>query len=180
MSTMIEIHYRRPPRRLQIFRQHLVWDAPEVKVTLARALPLEQAMRIEGTVALEDGSDVVWFTFPGLWHDIGRFHRADGTFTGIYANVLTPVVIDGPVWHTTDLYLDVWLGPDGSAILLDEEEFDQAVGRELIDLATGQRVRQEADMILESAAGGRWPPPIVAEWTRERALEALESPDLEG
>lgn len=175
MSGIVEIHYRRPPSRLQVFRQHLVWDAPEVKVTLARALPLGQAMRIEGEVALEDGSDIVWFTFPGLWHDIGRFHRADGTFTGIYANVLTPVEIDGSVWHTTDLYLDVWLGPDGSTILLDEEEFDEAMGREFIDLATGKRVRQEADTILKAAGSGAWPPPIVAEWTRERALESLES-----
>ncbi len=175
MSGIVEIHYRRPPSRLQIFRQHLVWDAPEVKVTLARTVPLEQAMRIEGEVVLEDGSDIVWFTFPGLWHDIGRFHRADGTFTGIYANVLTPVEIDGSVWHTTDLYLDVWLGADGSALLLDEEEFDEAVGREFIDLATGKRVRQEADTILAAAGSGAWPPSIVAGWTRERALEALES-----
>ena len=66
----------------------------------------------EAEVALERGSDAVWFTFPGLWHDIGRFHRSDGTFTGIYANILTPPLIqpDG-VWHTTDLFLDLWQKP---------------------------------------------------------------------
>ena len=175
MSSLVEIHYRRPPGRLQVFRQHLLRDADDVKVTLARDMTFEQTMRIEGDVVLEDGSDVVWFTFPGLWHDIGRFHRADGTFTGIYANVISPVEIEGSVWHTTDLYLDVWLGPDGSLLLLDEDEFEEAVGRELIDLPTATRVRQEADAILKAARDGTWPPAVVAEWTRERALGALES-----
>jgi predicted RNA-binding protein associated with RNAse of E/G family len=174
MTDLVEIHYRRPPGRLQIFRQHLVWDTEGVKVTLARAMAFEQAMRIDGTVVLEDGSDVVWFTFPGVWHDIGRFHRADGTFTGIYANVITPPRIEGSVWHTTDLYLDVWLGPDGSLLLLDEDEFEEAVGRELIDPATASRTRKEAESILAAAAAGSWPPPVVEEWTRKRALEALE------
>jgi len=175
MSGLVEIHYRRPPGRLQIFRQHLVWDTDDVKVTLAHEMTFEQTMRIEGRVVLEDGSDVVWFTFPGLWHDIGRFHRADGTFTGIYANVIQPVEIDGPVWHTTDLYLDVWMGADGSLLLLDEDEFEEAIGKELIDLPTATRVRQEAEAMMEAARDGSWPPDVVGEWTRERALEALAS-----
>lgn len=174
MSDLVEIHYRRPPGRLQVFRQHLVWDAEDVKVTLARGLAFQQTMRIDGEVVLEDGSDVVWFTFPGVWHDIGRFHRADGTFTGLYANVITPPQMGGTVWHTTDLYLDVWLSPGGSLLLLDEDEFDEAVGRELIDSATASRARREANSILEAAAQGSWPPAVVEEWTRERALEALE------
>ncbi|HSG46956.1 MAG TPA: DUF402 domain-containing protein, partial [Longimicrobiales bacterium] len=108
----VRIHYRRPPNRVQVFEQTLIHDGADVKVTLARDLPYEP-MRIEGEVVLEPGSDVVWFTFPGRWHDIGRFHRADGTFTGLYANLLTPPVLDGTEWDTTDLFLDVWLTPDG-------------------------------------------------------------------
>ena len=39
---------------------------------------------------------MVWTTYRGdVWHDVGRFHLADGTFTGYYANILTPVGIDG-------------------------------------------------------------------------------------
>ena len=170
---MIEIHYKRPPERVQIFRQHLVAELDDVIVTLARHMEFGQTMRIEGDPVLEDGSDVVWFTFPGVWHDIGRFHRADGTFTGIYANVLTPPEIHGPVWHTTDLYLDVWIGPDGEVRLLDEEEFDEAVGRELVDPTTAARAREEAGRLMEGARDGSWPPEVVQEWTRERCLEAL-------
>ena len=144
-----------------------------MKVTLAEGLPYEPPMRIEGDVVLELGSDVVWFTFPGLWHDVGRFHRADGTFTGLYANVLTPPVFDGTRWDTTDLFLDVWLGRDGTALLLDEDELDEALGREFIDAATAARAREEGRRLIAGVRDGSWPPAIVGEWTLERCREAL-------
>lgn len=99
-------------------------------------------------------------------------HRADGAFTGFYANVITPVDLSDDVWHTTDLYLDVWLAPGREAQLLDEEEFDEAVGRGLIDADTATRAREEAAHLLEAAKNGQWPPQVVREWTLERALAA--------
>ena len=170
---LIRINYRRPPNRVQVFEQTLVLDREDVKVTLAEHMPYQPPMRIEGSVVLELGSDVVWFTFPGAWHDVGRFHRADGTFTGFYANILTPPTFDGGVWDTTDLFLDVWMGPDGKALLLDEEELDEALGREWVDHATAASARQEARRLVEGAAQGTWPPPVVAEWTLERCRSVL-------
>lgn len=170
----VRIHYNRPPSREQLFSQYLILEREDVVVTLARDMDFVPAMRIGGDVALEEGSAVVWFTFPGAWHDIGRFHRADGTFTGFYANVITPVEMDGHVWHTTDLYLDVWKPVEGPTVLLDEDEFEQAKGREWIDADTADRVRREATRLLKEAGAGRWPPRVVEEWTLERCLEALE------
>lgn len=169
----VRIRYRRPPDGLQIFEQALVLDGDDVKVTFAESIPHEPPMRIDGDVVLERGSDVVWFTFPGAWHDIGRFHRADGSFTGIYANLLTPARMNGTEWETTDLFLDVWIGPDGSVRLLDEDEFDRAVENAWIDAATARRAREEAHALLAAAGRGSWPPPIVHEWTRERCREVL-------
>jgi predicted RNA-binding protein associated with RNAse of E/G family len=137
----VRIHYRRPPDREQIFDQIVVMESDDVIVTLSEGMVLDAPMRVEGDVVLETGSSVVWFTYPGAWHDVGRFHLADGTFTGFYANVLTPPEIDGLVWHTTDLYLDVWVSTDGTVLLLDEEEFDEAVGGGLVDQDTAARAR---------------------------------------
>ncbi len=173
-APLVRIHYRRPPDSEQVFRQHLVEDRPEVKVTLARRMSLDRPLEIGGRTALEDGSDAVWFTFPGAWHDIGRFHRADGTFTGVYANVLTPADLgeDG-VWHTTDLFLDLWIAPEGRLSVLDREQLAEAVERGWIEPATARRARDEAARLVRRYRDGEWPPPIVEEWTRERALEAL-------
>ena len=102
----VRIHYRRLPDREQVFEQRVVLDRGDVVVTLTDPMEIEAPMLIAGETVLEPGSRVVWFTFPGRWYDVGRFHRADGTFTGIYGNVLTPPRILGNVWYTTDLFLD--------------------------------------------------------------------------
>ena len=167
---LVHIHYLRPPDRKEIFTQRLLLDDPEVKVTFAENLPFDPPIRICGKIALEAGSDAVWFTFPDLWHDIGRFHRSDGTFTGIYANILTPPLLqeDG-IWHTTDLFLDVWIDAEGSLSVLDEDQLLEALDRGWISRQTAQRARDEVEWIMARFNEGSWPPPVVGEWTLERA-----------
>ena len=171
----VTIHYLRPPDRLQTFRQPIIHQSAEVIVTFSRGIRVPSPMELDGEVVLETGSDVVWFTFPGRWHDIGRFHNARGAFTGFYANLLTPVeMLPGHVWHTTDLFLDVWMTPGRAPRLLDEDELQAALDADALDIEMAGRAREEAERILELAGAGRWPPPVVREWTRERALGVLE------
>lgn len=169
----VQIHYCRPPDGLRIYDQRVAFEREDVIVTLSEPMELEAAITIGGSVALESGSLAVWFTFPGVWHDIGRFHRADGSFSGLYANVLTPPVIAGSIWHTTDLFLDVWRPSSGPICLLDEDEFEEAVRKGHIESSTSLRAREEADRLLDLAARGEWPPSIVEEWTLTRTLEQL-------
>lgn len=174
----VHIHYRRPPDREDVFVQHLVLDAPDVKITLQPATPIEGPVVVGGTAVLEPGSPVVWFTFPGVWHDIGRFHTAGGRFSGLYANVLTPCKLHSthgspPLrWDTTDLFLDIWYGPEGVPRLLDEADLDDALDRGWVRDSTGRRARREARRLLREA-GETWPPPVVHEWTLARARAAL-------
>ncbi len=172
----VQIHYLRPPDRREVFEQRLLLDAPEVKVTLAENVPFDPPIQILGEVALEAGSDAVWFTFPGLWHDIGRFHRADGTFTGIYANILTPPVIEeGGVWETTDLFLDIWLNVRDEFAVLDEDQLKEAVDRGWISEDEAARASAEVEWIRKEYLASRWPPPVVLEWTLEKARQASSS-----
>lgn len=180
----VHIHYLRPPGRQEVFHQYLLLDRDDVKVTFAPDQNFEEPVRVEGEVVLETGSDAVWFTFPGRWHDIGRFHTADGSFRGVYANILTPPVLESRgMWRTTDLFLDIWIpagaDPDGpgapdTVTVLDEEQFGEAVERGWIDEATAEAARAEVEAIVSAAEAGRWPPPVVREWTRERARRVWE------
>jgi len=172
-TSEVRIFYRRPPDREEVFHQRLVLDNDDVKVTLAEAMELPAPKKIGGRTVLERGSSVVWFTFPGMWHDIGRFHTAAGRFTGLYANVLTPPLMNGRDWVTTDLYLDVWMPPEGEAQLLDEQELDEALREGLVDPETARRALGEAKSILERAKTGAWPPAIVKEWTLTRIRSVL-------
>ncbi len=166
----VRIHYLRPPDRLDIFTQRLIHQGDDAIVTLLERTPMPRAMTVHGRTVLEDGSPVVWFTFPGAWHDVGRFHTAAGEPTGFYANVLEPVRLVSPrEWHATDLFLDVWLGVDGHAAILDEDELDAAVAAGWLEPATAAAARAEADRLLAAARAGAWPPPVVRAWTLERA-----------
>lgn len=173
-APVVRIHYRRPPDREQVFVQTLVHRTDRAVVTYLERMPLPRPILVDGVTVLDDGAPAVWFTFPDEWHDVGRFHLADGTFTGVYANVLTPVRCRDPrTWETTDLFLDVWLPPDGTPRILDRDELDEAVRKEWIDEPTAERARDEADRLATAAERGEWPPAIVDEWTLGRVRRSL-------
>ncbi len=168
------IHYRRLPDHERVFDQRIVLERNDVIITLSQPLDLAEPMTLDGRVMLEPKSLALWFTFPGEWHDIGLFHRADGAFTGMYANILTPPEIEGSVWRTTDLFLDVWWPEGDEAQILDEDELDEALARGHIDRVTAARARAEAERLLGLARDGAWPPEVVSEWTLVRAVGELD------
>jgi predicted RNA-binding protein associated with RNAse of E/G family len=172
--SVVKIHYHRPPAREDLFVQTLVEQTPEVIVTFMERTPLPRPVHAAGEVILESGSPAIWFTFPGVWYDIGLFHRADGDFTGTYTNILTPVhFLDESSWETTDLFLDHWIDAAGAAMILDEDEFAHAVEEGWLDAETESRARTEVDQIHRLALEGEWPPPAIREWTLERVLDQL-------
>jgi predicted RNA-binding protein associated with RNAse of E/G family len=175
--SSVEIHYLRLPDRNTVFRQQLVHRSADCIVTLMARTELERPVSAAGAVVLEPDAPVVWFTFPGQWHDIGRFHTSAGRFTGYYANVLTPVQFRSPnVWQTTDLFLDVWLGTDGAVALLDEEELEAALADGSIDPDRARAARAEATRVVAAATRGEWPPDVARTWTLERARAAVGHP----
>jgi predicted RNA-binding protein associated with RNAse of E/G family len=173
VGRTVEILYRRLPDREQRFRQAVLEDSAERVVTFLASAELKKPVLVEGEVVLEPGSPVVWTTYRGLWHDVGRFHRADGTYTGTYANVLTPVQMDGGTWRTTDLCLDVWVGADGAVRVLDRDEFGHALAAGWMDAHTAARALHEAERLADAARQGAWPPAHVTAWTLERARATL-------
>jgi predicted RNA-binding protein associated with RNAse of E/G family len=171
----VRIHYERPGRATQIFEQQLVAREADVVVTLLEGAELPRPVVAGGRAVLEPGAPVVWFTFPGAWHDIGRFHLNDGTFTGYYANMLTPVEgLESAEWRTMDLFLDLWL-PDGAEplMLLDEDELEDARIRGLLKSQLVDRARFEAGRLTALAERGVWPPAACAHWTLELARSVL-------
>ena len=173
----VAIHYRRLPDRVQVFEQPVLAETEEYVVTFAEAVALPRPVLAGEHTILEPGAPVVWFTYPDRWYDVGRFHRADGTFTGVYANILTPVRMEGERWDTTDLCLDVWVGADGEVAILDEAEFSAAVSSGWMAPATAAAAREQADRLADAARSGAWPLPHVREWdlprARRRMLELL-------
>ncbi len=161
----IEIHYRRPPDRLDVFVQDLVVDESDHRITLHDPSSLTTALTVGDRVIYEPGAPIVWYVFPETWYDIGRFHLKDGTFTGYYINLITPPELGSRRWTFYDLCLDVWIDPVGNSVILDQDEFDEAVDNHWIDAATAERARRELDGVLHGLAAGQLPPPVVHRYT---------------
>jgi len=165
----VKIHYHRPPDRTTIFQNELVYANDDVVITIMRATPLPRPVVVNDKTVLEDGAPAVWFTFPLADYDIGRFHTRDGQFTGIYANILTPVkFVSSTEWETTDLFVDVWLDVDGSVQVLDEDELLEAVESGWVDVETAERARRTAQRLVIDHGNGTWPPQVVYDWPLER------------
>ena len=172
----MDIHYRRIGKPAETYRQLVLDSDAGGIVTFQPRTPIDSPVRVGGTVILEPGSPVLWFTFPRTWHDIGLFHMADGTFTGLYANVLTPVEFVGEgAWETTDLCLDVWVPPGGHATILDEDDLREAEAAGLVDGPLVARARAEAAALVSGHRAGSWPPRLVGEWSLARALAMREA-----
>ena len=175
-GSLVEIRYRRTARPTEIYR-HLVLEArPEVIVSFQPRTFIDQPLVVEGLTILEPRSPVIWFTFPGKWHDVGIFHRANGARTGLYGNILTPVeIVERRRWLTTDLCLDVWAPRWGPVRLLDEDELDAAEAAGQVREKEAGRARREARALVDACHAGRWPPPVVSEWSLVRAFEACRA-----
>jgi predicted RNA-binding protein associated with RNAse of E/G family len=173
VKEIIRLHYHRPPDRTDIFEQELLHRSDDVLVTYVAATPLPHPVIIDDVVALEPGAPAIWFSFPGLMHDIGRFHTLEGRFTGLYANVILPIEIRSAIeWSATDLFVDVWIGVDGKPQILDTDELEHAIASGWITSEAGARAREEVDRIVASYQAGVWPPRIVNEWPIERVSNA--------
>ncbi len=171
--TQVEIHYRRPPDRLDVYVQELVVDRPDYKVTLHERPPLSTALSVGDRIIFEPGAPIIWFVFPDVWHDLGRFHLKDGTFTGYFVNLITPPQLEGRTWKLFDLCLDLWIDASGEIEVLDQDEFDEAVDHLWIDAATARRARFELQRVITEVRADRWPPPAVREYDLERVRSLL-------
>ena len=155
-----------------MFHQTLVHEAPDVLVTYLPEAGVPRPMVVDGRTLLTAESPVVWFTFPGAGHDIGRFHTPGGRPTALYANILTPVELRGDEWRTTDLFLDVLLEPGRAPRILDADELEAAVAAGWVERAAARGAEEEARRLVGAARAGRWPPPVVDEWPLARARAA--------
>lgn len=74
-------------------------------------------------VTLKRGDRFVETFYTDRWYNIFEiFDRDDGAFKGWYCNIGKPAVIENDVVSYVDLALDLWVAPDGTQTILDEDE----------------------------------------------------------
>lgn len=66
---------------------------------------------------------IEWF-YSDRWYSVFEMHDADDDhLTGWYCNISRPAVLEQETVSADDLALDVFIAPDGTITVLDEDEF---------------------------------------------------------
>lgn len=110
----------------------------------------------------------IWFLFRNQPFDIGRIYRPDRTWTGYYVDVLEPVqwkASDPQVLEPiTDLFLDLWIAPDGKYLVLDEDELEEAARLGHITNRQVDQARRVLRQLVDATERGEFPPAVVREF----------------
>jgi protein associated with RNAse G/E len=160
---IIVIFYTRPPNRTVKYRHILLYDGNEGIVSAS-------LMELPGTLGLKEKRTqkhhcpVLWFNFPLAWHNIGAVYDKQEGLIGYYCDILTPIRRIPKGFRTTDLFLDLWVFPDGRYIILDEEEFEEAVRRKWIGNLWRKRAQKELEDLIAQVKEGRFPPSFVRDF----------------
>ncbi len=165
----MQVDVRRGSDRLDTFTQELLLDEPDLKITLQILDEDFPITRIDENATLRPGSMLIWYLWPGRWYEVGAFFHSRGAFLGYYVNFIRPPTF-GARWLVEDLFLDVWIPANGSPVLLDEDEWEEAVARGWMTHGERDHVGLAAIDVMSGAAGDRrrgrdWPPRDVRRWT---------------
>lgn len=163
----LKLHYRRLPDQLTIYEQELLYDDGQLIVTRATFKP--SAALIDGGPRLHNQEyRAIWFAVAGEWHDLGKIYSPSGTLQGYYCDIIRPLRRTAEGLEIDDLLLDLWIFPDtrrtgtsGRYLVLDEDEFDEALKQGWIEPSIATRARKELEKLIAEVESGRFPPLVV-------------------
>lgn len=118
----------------------------------------------------------LWFMPSQSWYSVSLSWDIHGKHLGWYVNFQEPFHRTKLGFQTMDLMLDIVVQPDRKWELKDEEEFNELVGRSLIDPEAARRVRGEAAAVMRNIDTGI--APFDEEWVKWRPNPSWPTPDL--
>ncbi|AJC70958.1 hypothetical protein X802_01240 [Thermococcus guaymasensis DSM 11113] len=160
---MARVHliYRRIPNRILERDDEVVADLGEVIVAKSRFEGMLAPLKVDGVEVIKNGYTMVYFAFVGKSYDILKVYDEEGNFKGLYVDVLAYTKREGNTIEMLDLFLDIFIFPDGRAFLLDEDELEMALDYGLVDRETFDFAYRVAREIMEDIGRGKFPPEIV-------------------
>ena len=96
---------------------------------------------------------------PARYYNIFQISHADGRLKGWYCNLGLPAQLDADAAQLSyvDLALDVWANPDGSFVVLDEDELEELLERFPEHAAASEKGRADLIALATSKHLPRWP-----------------------
>jgi len=86
--------------------------------------PFGLADRDLGYIVLKQGDSFTEWFYADRYYNVFAIHdRDDGALKGYYCNLTRPAILEANSLRADDLALDLFVAPDGSTRLLDEDEY---------------------------------------------------------
>jgi hypothetical protein len=129
----------------------LLWSYTGSVIELSdNAIKLEaffnRETRDAGYVIFEKHDRFVEFFYADRWYNIFEIHSVkDDHLKGWYCNIAQPAVFSANAIDQIDLALDIWINPDGTTLILDEDEFAALD----LDHATRQQAHQAVKELID-------------------------------
>lgn len=174
----VTLTYKRPPNRVNHFQQELLYLDDAVIVTSQRVKPSSPIVQ-KGQTVLADNFAAVWFVFTESWYDVGKVYNLENEWTGYYCDIMKPVKrsvdANGKLnrFEITDLFLDLWINPDGTYEIQDEDEFEEAVQKGAIDAALERKALEVLKALIAEVESGH------VERRLQEVMRRAEFPDLQ-
>ena len=163
-GDLVRIEYIRPGKEVTYYEEDFFAQdetclrtfkklPEEISARLSSAL-LEQNL-IQPNQRVETIEKLYFFNEP---FNLLIFREMGGSLLGYYSDIGEPATQLSPTeFQMTDLFLDIWLFPDGRLLELDWDEFEEAIEKKVITSAQADLARNAMKRLTEEIAGGIYP-----------------------
>lgn len=155
----IKVRYLRPSKEDREWEQRLLVDAEKMIVS-SFVFHLEKPFSPLGEPLIEDGYSGVLFDFFYRWYNVVKVFDHDEELVGYYSDIRTPPEKMDDGYIAKDLFLDIWVEPNGEYFLLDREEFESSD----IDGRLKEKVESILNKLVDRIEENRYPPEEVKEF----------------
>ncbi len=135
-----------------------------------------EAERLGSVVIADEGYVWVRFWLPDDDAVATRFFDAELVPVGTYVDVTMPLLRREQGYETLDLYLSLWIMPDGRVTVLDEQEFERAVSDGTLAPGEVRWAEYHLRELTAKIARGTFPPPLVRNLRLEKQKGTMHQP----
>jgi hypothetical protein len=165
----VRIEYIRPSKETTYYEEDFV-SQDETRLRTFKTLPPDISERLSLALQKQDlippGKQVLsigktyFFAEP---FNLLEFRGANGELLGYYSDIGEPAVkLESGDYQMTDLYLDIWLYPDGRLLELDWDEFEEAIEKQVITPEQADIARAAMKRLVFEVKRGIYPDRYLA------------------
>ena len=162
---------RKSPQKTIEVQTTLLFEDEGILVVRSQLINPSKDLVVDRKTVLEKGFSAVVFEFRRRYYGIAKIYDKNKNFTGFFCNINTPIERFEDGYKTTDLFLDLWVYPDGTKyIVLDEDEFEEALKENWLDEKLARKARETLGQLIEMVKEKKFPPKFVKDFDDESKI----------